>query len=181
MPPSDATLPPQKPRGFYTDKEYKKWSKDTTTEYFQGAANRLYWPLAKSAVGLILFLAVYAASGCWWLALGILMTATLSYQRIVAMMVPNTIAMPAMDQMTFLSNPQANVHYMNNTHFDQPGVGVEDLRLEELCRMHPKMRYKIKQIMGDYYYEEMSVEEAMEKAILKPDPEKLLRNQDDID
>ena len=43
---------------------------------------------------------------------------------------------------------------------------------------HPKYRYKLKCIMGDYYYEEMSIEEAKAKIILKPEREdKLLRCQ----
>ena len=46
----------------------------------------------------------------------------------------------------------------------------------------PKFRYKIKEIAGDYYYEEMSNEETAKKAFLKPSsPDKVLRNQHDID
>ena len=46
----------------------------------------------------------------------------------------------------------------------------------------PKLRYKIKEICGDYYYEMMSVEETMQKCFLEPkSPEKVLKNQKDID
>ena len=46
----------------------------------------------------------------------------------------------------------------------------------------PKLRYKVKEICGDYYYEKMSVEETMQKAFLKPEtPEKMLKNKNDID
>ena len=46
----------------------------------------------------------------------------------------------------------------------------------------PKMRYKIKSICGDYYYEEMTKEEAMKKAFIKPESEdQVLRSRDDID
>lgn len=46
----------------------------------------------------------------------------------------------------------------------------------------PKFRYKIKEIAGDYYYEEMSHEETVKKAFLRPEsPDKVLRNQHDID
>lgn len=46
----------------------------------------------------------------------------------------------------------------------------------------PKFRYKIKEIAGDYYYEEMSHEETAKKAFLSPSsPDKVLRNQHDID
>jgi len=41
----------------------------------------------------------------------------------------------------------------------------------------PKMRYKVKEIAGDYYYEEMSHEETVKKAFLRPaSPDKVLRN-----
>jgi len=44
------------------------------------------------------------------------------------------------------------------------------------------MRYKIKEICGDYYYEEMTKEEAKRKAILEPESaEKEMRSQDDAD
>ena len=46
----------------------------------------------------------------------------------------------------------------------------------------PKITYKIKVISGDYYYEKMSIEEAMEKMIVPSAPtDKLLRSQADID
>jgi len=44
------------------------------------------------------------------------------------------------------------------------------------------MRYKIKSLFGDYYYEEMTKEEAMEKAFISPESdEKILRSRDDVD
>ena len=44
------------------------------------------------------------------------------------------------------------------------------------------MRYKIKEIMGDYYYEEMSVEETMAKGYISAESqEKLLKSQEDCD
>lgn len=43
------------------------------------------------------------------------------------------------------------------------------------------MRYKIKEICGDYYYEEMSIEEATMKAFIEPKGDKVLRSQDDVD
>lgn len=42
------------------------------------------------------------------------------------------------------------------------------------------MKYKIKEICGDYYYTEMSEEEAHSKAFIEPAPDKVLRSQDDI-
>ena len=58
----------------------------------------------------------------------------------------------------------------------------EDIQAIELCfrkaiQDFPKMRYKVKEIFGDYYYEEMSVEETMQKVFLYPESDdKILRN-----
>lgn len=55
-------------------------------------------------------------------------------------------------------------------------------RFSKLIHMFPKFQYKIRMIAGDYYYERMSVEETISKVFLKPEsPDKLLRNQNDID
>jgi len=43
--------------------------------------------------------------------------------------------------------------------------------------LFPKLRYKVKEIAGDYYYEMMSKEETIEKLFLRPEsPDKILRN-----
>ena len=47
--------------------------------------------------------------------------------------------------------------------------------------MLPKLRYKIKYICGDPYYEEMSIEEFNEKNFLDPIPGKELRSYADVD
>lgn len=44
------------------------------------------------------------------------------------------------------------------------------------------MKYKVKEIFGDYYYEEMTTEEMVSKCFLKPEtPDKVLKNQNDVD
>ena len=44
------------------------------------------------------------------------------------------------------------------------------------------MRYKVKEIFGDYYYEEMTVEETISKVLMYPEgDDKILRNQKDVD
>lgn len=56
------------------------------------------------------------------------------------------------------------------------------LRFPELFRVQPKMRYKIKEIMGDYYYEMMSVEETISKVFLTPETsDHVIKNQHEID
>jgi len=43
------------------------------------------------------------------------------------------------------------------------------------------MRYRVKEIFGDYYYEEMTYEETVERVFIRPTPDKYLKNQKEID
>lgn len=45
----------------------------------------------------------------------------------------------------------------------------------------PKLTYKVKEICGDYYYEQMSVEETMAKAFIRPSKDKQLKSIKDVD
>ena len=50
----------------------------------------------------------------------------------------------------------------------------------EAFKIMPKLKYKIKEICGDLYYEEMSVEETLEKAFINC-KNNMLKDKDDID
>jgi len=91
--------------------------------------------------------------------------------------------MPAMDLQTFMSDKYSNVNYINCQQYDSiDGSEIIELRLKEAMKKYPKFRYNIKKIMGDYYYEEMTYEEAVKKIFVKLDSGKdLLKNQADID
>lgn len=74
------------------------------------------------------------------------------------------------------------VNYMNCSTYDHPDRDAVHLRFKELIKIIPKFRYKVKEIAGDYYYEEMSFEETCEKALIGPEsPEKVLKSQSEID
>ena len=46
----------------------------------------------------------------------------------------------------------------------------------------PKLTYKIKEICGDYYYEKMTIDEAIQKIFVpSAEGDKFLRTQADID
>ena len=46
-----------------------------------------------------------------------------------------------------------------------------------MFKTHPKFRYKIKEVAGEYFYEEMSYEETCEKAFMVPESDdKVLKN-----
>ena len=45
----------------------------------------------------------------------------------------------------------------------------------------PKMRYRIVEILGDFYYKEMPMESVIEKVLINIDKEQELKNYEDID
>jgi len=88
--------PVGRPRGYYKAEE--KWAKDKSSEYYAGFQNRVGWPLVKAAALLIIGGSVTALTASWQWALLACVFVTLAYQRVVALVLPNTIAMPSMDQ-----------------------------------------------------------------------------------
>ena len=96
---------------------------------------------------------------------------------------PNTIVVPSMDSVCFISNDRNIVNLAGFGMYDDERIEiVKNQQIKKLVSKHPKMRYKLKVIMGDYYYEEMSLEETIEKAFIGPASEDLkLKSQDDAD
>lgn len=65
--------------------------------------------------------------------------------------------------------------------YDKGDIEAIELSFKKAVSDFPKMRYKVKEIFGDYYYEEMSVEETIQKVLLYPEADdKILRSQADI-
>ena len=86
--------------------------------------------------------------------------------------------MPSMDLQTFYSNPEVYLNYMSCTQYDQYDEEVLPIKFRPIFELMPKFRYKIKSIAGEYYYEEISMEEACDKIFLKTESDdKVLRNQ----
>jgi len=86
--------------------------------------------------------------------------------------------MPTMDQATYLTNDKSPVHYANVSTYDSDRIDIIESRYLEMVKKYPKLRYKVKYICGDPYYEEMSYEETVAKIQLRPDNEgQILRSQ----
>jgi hypothetical protein len=68
--------------------------------------------------------------------------------------------------MTLISNSKANVNYMNSSLYNKDAVDAFWSSFEKVFTKMPKFRYKIKEIAGDFYYEEMSLEEAKSKILI---------------
>lgn len=70
---------------------------------------------------------------------------------------------------------------MGYLQYDKDGEAGMRAVLREKFATFERLRYKIKCIAGDYYYEKMSVEETYEKCFIGPESEdKVLRNLNDI-
>ena len=76
------------------------------------------------------------------------------------------IVMEPMDAGTFVSTHKANVNYMSVTGFDGHSMTKEKSRSCYLgcLQRNPKFCYRVVSLFGDYYYEQMSIEETLEKA-----------------
>jgi hypothetical protein len=71
---------------------------------------------------------------------------------------------------------------MNVTYLSLPNIRrTAEHNYRNSLKTHPKIRYKIKEIAGDYYYELMSEEETMQKLFINPRPDKLLKSKQDIE
>lgn len=81
-----------------------------------------------------------------------------------------------------MGNEKSLVNYMNCAEYDkyEGAAEVIEQRFREAFVVMPKLRYKLREVAGDYYYEMMSVEEALKKAFIV-NKEKTLKNEKDID
>lgn len=144
--------------------------------------NAFVWPAIKISVITVIALLTLAASSSLSLTLALCILITCSYQHLVALARPNTIVMPPMDLQCFISSPGIFANYMNITMYDSANHKIILDAWDEAFEFIPKFRYKIKEIAGDLYYEEMSLRELKEKMFVYPkEEEKVLRSQADID
>ena len=109
--------------------------------------------------------------GKTWLSILLCLLITIHYPKLVAVIVPNTIPMPAMDQATYITSDKSVVNYMNFSTYDSERIDLIETRIIEMVKKHRKFRYKVKYICGDPYYEEMPVDEAIKKIVLRPKDE----------
>ena len=134
-----ATELKNKPRGFYKDKSYLKWSKDEQTGYFNSFESLILWPVFKVSV----LIAVYAlwthGIGCWTMGVISVVYMTMAYPSWVAKVVPNTIVMPIMDTVTLVSNDQAKVQMMNQSQYDiDDPKAIEHIFVENMIKKNPR-------------------------------------------
>lgn len=127
-----------------------------------------------------IFAIVLAQMGCLAAILSSLIV-ILSYQYLIAMMLPNTIVIPALDRQTFCGPPEVINNIFNVSFFDNEDIDIIRENYSKSAKMLPKLRYKIKYICGDPYYEEMTSEEYDAKNDLPLTADKELHSYADID
>ena len=71
-----------------------------------------------------------------------------------------------MDNQCFLAESNSQVNYMNCSMQDRPCIEAAKIVFRRVVEKYPKLRYKLTRIAGDLYYEEMTVEETLQKAFL---------------
>jgi hypothetical protein len=101
-----------------------------------------------------------------------------TYQHVVAFAY-GLKAMPPMDQQCFCGNRKVHLNYMSVSGYD--GVVLDEARHRQIWYdivvKYPKFRYRVVSRFGDLYYEEMSLEMAMERGYhYESDPSKTLKD-----
>lgn len=143
----DASAPYK--RGMY--KMDESWSNDKTKCYYEGARMRVVLPLIK-ACALALFGFALSYMVHYMIAIGICLAVVVGYQEVVAMAL-GLQTVPVMDYTCFLGSDKSIVNFMNCTWYAttcDPEL-VKD-KLLKAARLYPKMRYKIVEVAGDFYY-----------------------------
>lgn len=164
-------------RGMY--KMDESWSNDKTKCYFEGVRMRVVLPLIKACLLIILGFAL-SHMVHYAIAILICLAVVVSYQEVVARIYGLT-TVPVMDYTCFIGGDKSIVNFMNCTWYAttcDPEL-VKD-KLLKAARLYPKMRYKIVEVAGDFYYEEMSEDELISKGLIY-NKEGQLKNQRDID
>ena len=96
-----------------------------------------------------------------WQTILICLAAVLYYQNVVAtLMGLHTI--PIMDYTCFLGGSKSVVNFMNCTWYDTKcDPDLVKSKISWAVKHNPKLRYKIVDVAGDFYYQEMTEEEMM--------------------
>ena len=110
---------PDTPRGHFKAVESYE-SEDRDAEYFPGSMNKVGWPLIKSTVLILIFIALKQHLS-FPVTILICLAVIAFYQDIVAIMI-GRIRVPAADNGTFLCSPPTHLNIMSSAEQDEPCV-----------------------------------------------------------
>ena len=137
----------------------------------------MFWPLLKTSLQIACGYILRSYEVRWSFVCMVIILNVAIYMHILAFWF-GLIVMEPMDAGTFLSTHKANINYMSVTGFDGHTVTKEKSRntYHELLKRDKKFCYKVVSLFGDLYYEEMSVEEALNKAYFYYEGDQALKN-----
>jgi len=103
------------------------------------------------------------------------------YQEVISA-IYGVKTLSVMDQTCFISDSKSLVNAMNCHCFERKFDIETSMPLLEKCMSYQeRWRYKLVEIAGDYYFDVMSTEETVKKAVVVMDDEKTrLKNMDEI-
>lgn len=111
---------------------------------------------------LILLLALFPVK--WSIPLCLFLTWV--YQYIVAA-ICGVHPMPTMDMVCFFGDDKTNVNFISFTIIDKFEFNKAREKIIRFMQEKPKLRYKIKKIMGDYYWQDTTIEESIDYVFKK--------------
>ena len=124
------------------------------------------------------FLVLIFALVDWKLACFLSLFAIWGYQYVIAA-VFRLHTMPGLDLICFQDSNESAANMLSVTMYERLKFEVMQERMKKCITDKPKLRYRIKVILGDYYYEEVPVEEAIDIVFRKIPVE--CKNEQDID
>lgn len=107
--------PADRPRGYFEIKD--PWSTDKTIKYFQGAVNKVIWPLIKLKVVFGFWYVLWLNRLDLFLVIVSTFVLLLTYQHVIAFIFGLKV-MPTMDQACFISSSKAHVNICSITKLE---------------------------------------------------------------
>lgn len=96
------------------------------------------------------------------LALALSLILVLTYRFVISWIMGFAKPMPGMDMATFLGIPSATVNVQSAIVMENTSAKKMKERFRQMMLRLPKMRYCIKEVLGDYYYKEMPIHETID-------------------
>ena len=118
--------------------------------------------LSKTA---ILLLVLWAVPKLSW-SIPFCLFLTWAYQYVIAF-IYGVHTMPAMDSLCFAGDEDIRVNVMSFAFIDRFEFENAKERIKSFMRDKPKLRWKIVEIWGDYYWKDTTVEESIDYCFTK--------------
>lgn len=89
-----------------------------------------------------------------WYSVLFSIIATVTYQYIIALFYKDVHVMPSMDAACFLGDDSARVNFISVTTVERFDVSIAREKSKKYMSEKAKLRYKVVEILGDYYWKD---------------------------